>query len=71
MLDVKDKIEEEDITTRTPGPCVVEVWRCLTGVAEEGIRYLGDKQDIFRFVMIFMFYQVSNIAVKDIQEDPL
>ena len=70
VLDVNDKIEKEDATTSTPGPCVVEVWRCLSGVAEEGVRYLGHKEDVFRFVMMLIYHQVSIIAMKDIQEGP-
>ena len=48
LIDVKRRVDEEeevsDVTTCDP--CLTEVWRCLSGVAEGGVRYLGSQEDM-------------------------
>ena len=49
FIDVKRKLDDEELDenlTTILDPCLTLVWRCLSGLGEDGVRYLGSQEDM-------------------------
>ena len=49
VIDVKGKVDKEELDRNVStilDPCLSLVWRCLSGLGEEGVRYLGSQEDM-------------------------